>query len=100
MNVVDRINKIKCADRLQELYIELKWRISELEEHNQMLVELKNEEHENKEYHDRRCWRPGKSAGFQAAGPYAAAEGLRYQGIRSPRHEPAWRQRGYLCPLR
>ena len=45
MKVVDRINKIKCADRLQELYIDLKWRLSELEEHNQILVELKNGEH-------------------------------------------------------
>ena len=34
---------------------ELKWRLSELEEHNQMLVELKNEEHENKEYHIELC---------------------------------------------
>ena len=55
MKIVDRINKIKCADRLQELYIELKWRLSELEEHNQMLVELKNGEHENKEYHIELC---------------------------------------------
>ena len=35
-----------------------------------------NKEYENKEYYDRRCGRPGKSAGFQAAGPDAAAEGL------------------------
>lgn len=55
MKVVDRINKIKCVDRLQELYIELKWRLSELEEHNQILVELKNKEDENKEYHIELC---------------------------------------------
>ena len=55
MKIVDRINKIKCVDRLQGLYIELKWRLSELEEHNQMLVDLKNEEHENKEYHIELC---------------------------------------------
>ena len=55
MKIVDRINKSKCADRLQGLYIELKWRLSELEEHNQMLVELKNEEYENKEYHIELC---------------------------------------------
>ena len=55
MKLVDRINKIKCADRLQDLYIELKWRLSEVEEHNQILVELKNGEHENKEYHIELC---------------------------------------------
>ena len=55
MKVVDRINKIKGADRLQELYIDLKWRLSELEEHNQILIELKNGEHENKEYYIELC---------------------------------------------
>ena len=55
MKIVDRINKNKCVDRLQGLYIELKWRLSELEEHNQILVELKNEEHENKEYQIELC---------------------------------------------
>ena len=55
MKIVDRINKIKCADRLQELYIELKWRLSELEEHNQMLVELKTKNMKNREYHIELC---------------------------------------------
>ena len=55
MKIVDRINKIKCADRLQELYIDLKWRLSELEEHNQMLVELKTKNMKNREYHIELC---------------------------------------------
>ena len=54
----------------------------------------------NEKHHDCRRGRPGHPAGQQAAGPDAAGPGLRREGQRGPRHEPAGRQRGHLCALR